>query len=145
LIEDNQILKLEHPAAAIRIGVGGNYFVAHATIRKNLVLETYAASLYIAECLDAEVTGNRFLNPNSVNGFQGHTEPVYVDGVAWGGSVPPKGKFNGNEVTNQSPMGSRGYARYGVSVENPTNSVIESGNLFTGMIAGLTFQVKASQ
>lgn len=142
LILGNEILKMEHPTVGIRIGVGGAYYVGHAIVRDNLVVETYAASLYVAECADAEVVGNRFFNANTANGYQGHKESVYLDAVAWDGL---RGRFTGNIVANDSTHGSKGYARYGLAVANAANTVSESNNVFTGMVTARTFQVKQSR
>ena len=145
LIEGNEIVKVEHPAAGIRIGVGGAYYVGRATVKDNLVVETYAASLYIAECADADVVGNRFINANTANGYQGHKESVYLDAVAWDWKGPPGGRFSGNVVANDGARGSKGYARYGLAIDNPANTITESNNVFTGMVAGRTYQVKPSR
>jgi hypothetical protein len=142
LIEGNEILKVEHPAVAIRIGVGGSYYVGHATVKDNVVVETYAAALYVSECANADVVGNQFLNANTANGYKGRKESVYLDAVVWDWKGPPGGRFSGNLVANDSARGSKGYARYGLAIDNPANTISESNNVFTGMVAGRTYQVK---
>jgi hypothetical protein len=129
LIHDNLIFSVEQNTAMIRVGVGGTYYVYHASVKNNTCMVGYASGITLSAVEKGVVENNRISNWNTLNrtptDTYAYTAGIYIESDC--GNIVLRNNFL-EKNTTLTTVSSVGFCQYGIAIENsnPVATLIDN-------------------
>lgn len=122
-VHDNLLFSVEQNTPMIRVGIGGSYYVYHASVKNNTCMVGYASGIDLSTVEKGVVENNRISNWNTLDrqptNTYAYTAGIYIESEC--GDIVVRNNFIENNTTLTGFAS--GFCQYAIVVEN-TNPVV---------------------